>query len=279
MPVMRNAGGYVRVYRSLLDWEWYDDDACVRLMLHLLLSVNWEPKEWHGQQVLPGQLITSMDKLAEKLGLTRSAVRRAMDKLKSTGEVTIQTNNHWTTVTLANWGEYQESQPTSGRQKRQPPADQRPTNGQPPATTKEGKALEEGKKENTEERTPFATWWVIYESKGSRKLAEDEWGKLSDADRAACIAGTPAYVRSRPEKRYRKDGERFLRHRTWEDEIIGPAAVLNINGGMTKEQADEEMRQIRIKHGRDPVNGWVGDEECSRELLIYRGVIKERKTA
>ena len=45
----------------------------------------------------------------------------------------------------------------------------------------------------------------------------------------------------------------------------------------SKEQADEEMRQIRIKYGRDPDNGWVGDEECSRALLIYMGRITERK--
>lgn len=148
MPVMRNAGGYVRVYRSLLEWEWYDDDACVRLMLHLLLSVNWEPKEWHGQKIEPGQLVTSIERLSEKLRLSRSTVRRAIDKLKSTGEITIQTNNHWTTVTLGNWAEYQEVQPTTGRQKSQQPTDRRPTADRPAATTK---ALEEGKKGRREE--------------------------------------------------------------------------------------------------------------------------------
>lgn len=141
MPVMRNAGGYVRVYRSLLDWEWYDDDACVRVMLHLLLTVNWETKRWHGQDVLPGQLITSMDSLAKELGMTRSSVRRVFDKLKSTGEVTTETNNHWTTVTVANWGEYQEQQPTNGRPKSQPATNQRPTADRPPATTEEVKHL------------------------------------------------------------------------------------------------------------------------------------------
>ena len=81
-----------------------------------------------------------------------------------------------------------------------------------------------------------------------------------------------------------KDGQDYFPHcatwlnaRRWEDEIADFKPVLNINGGMTKEQADEEMRQIRIKYGRDPENGWVGDEECSRALLIYMGRIKERK--
>lgn len=146
MVAMRNAGGYVRVYRSLLDWEWYDDDACVRVMLHLLLSVNWEPKEWHGQKIEAGQLVTSIERLSEKLRLSRSTIRRVLDKLKSTGELTIQTNNHWTTVTLGNWAEYQEVQPTNGRQVIRPTTNRRPTADQPAATTKEGEALEEGKK-------------------------------------------------------------------------------------------------------------------------------------
>jgi hypothetical protein len=269
---MRNAGGYVRVFRSMLDWEWYDDTACVRLMLHLLLTANWEEKQWHGQTIYPGQLVTSMDRLAETLGTTRSAIRRTLDKLKSSGEVTIQTNNHWTTLTLGNWAEYQEVQPTNGRPSGRPTTNKRPTTDRPPATTKEGETL---KKESIEEiNLSFDTWWDLYQRKGSRKLSEDVWAKMSEEDRVACIASTPKYVKSKPEKVYRKDGERFLKHRTWEDEVITHQPVLNIGGGMTKEEAEEEMLQIRIKHGRDPILGFVGDEECSRELLIYRGRIK-----
>lgn len=130
--------------------------------------------------------------------------------------------------------------------------------------------------EKKEHATPFPAWWDIY-GKGSKKLSAELWGRMPEADRIACIAATPAYIRSKPEVKFRKDGERFLRNRTWEDPIVGPSPVLNIGGGMTKEEADEEMRQIRIKHGRHPDNGWVGDEECSRALLIYMGRIKERK--
>ncbi len=138
---MRNAGGYVRLYRSMLDWEWYDNDACVRIMLHLLLTVNWEPKKWHGQTVEPGQIITSMEGLSKTLGMTRTSVRRTFDKLKSSGEVTVQTNNHWTLVTLTSWAEYQGDEPNNGRPLSRPLTDQRPTTDRPAATTKEGKNI------------------------------------------------------------------------------------------------------------------------------------------
>ncbi len=139
MRSMRNVVGYVPLYRSMLDWEWYDNADCVRVMIHLLLTVNWEPKKWHGQMVQPGQLITSMEGLAKALGMTRGSVRRVFDKLKKSGEVTIKTNNHWTTVTVANWDKYQITNQPSGQPLSQQKTNQQPTNNQPPATTKEDK--------------------------------------------------------------------------------------------------------------------------------------------
>jgi hypothetical protein len=74
------------------------------------------------------------------------------------------------------------------------------------------KDIQEGK----ERATPFDTWWSVYR-KGSRKLSAELWDKMPEVDRLACIAATPAYLKSKPDPTYRKDGERFLKHRTWED--------------------------------------------------------------
>lgn len=148
---MTGAPGFVKIHRSMLDWEWYNDDATLRVFLHLLLTANWEEKKWRGEVIKPGQQITSMEAIALQLDVSRATVRRCIDKLKSTGEVAIQTNNHWTAITLVNWAKYQgDDKPTN-----QPAADQRPTdamtNGrpvsQPAATTKEEKKVrtEEGK--------------------------------------------------------------------------------------------------------------------------------------
>lgn len=221
MPVMRNAGGYVRAYRSLLDWEWYDDASCVRVMLHLMLSVNWERKQWQGHVIEPGQIITSMDKLAERLGLSRSAIRRTLDKLKSTGEVTIRTNNHWTAVTLVNWAEYQESQPTIDQPKSRPATDRRPTTDRPPATTEEVKNIRR-KEENTILPEGFNEFWSAYDYTKKKPDAIRAWAKLTAADRTACMAKVPAFVQSKPDKQYRPYPATFLNGRMWEDEIVFP---------------------------------------------------------
>lgn len=66
----------------------------------------------------------------------------------------------------------------------------------------------------------FEDFWILYEKKGSKKLSEAEWRKISQRDKEAIMQRVPEYIRSKPDKIYRKDGERFLKNRTWEDEII-----------------------------------------------------------
>lgn len=123
------------MYRSIGDWEWYHDDRCVRLFLHLLIKSNWSEGRWMGEPVAPGQLITSSLKLAEQLGWSRSAVVRTLAKLKSTGEVDTISDSKWTLVTLANWDKYQgeDAEPDSK------PIRKRTRTGQQPDTIEEGK--------------------------------------------------------------------------------------------------------------------------------------------
>jgi hypothetical protein len=68
----------------------------------------------------------------------------------------------------------------------------------------------------------FEQFWLLYGRKGTKKVARTHWDKLSIKDREACMQSTPDYLASRPEKVYRKDAERYLRDRIWENEIVAP---------------------------------------------------------
>lgn len=148
--------GYIRIHRSLLEWEWYGDEAVKVLFLHLLLRVNWKAGRFRGQDVPPGCVVCSLQLLAESLGWSRSKLRHTLDKLKSTGEVASTTTNHWTTLTLVNWAKYQAEGIANDQPSDQPTANQRPTNSQPMATIEEGKK-ERREKGNGEERDKRAT--------------------------------------------------------------------------------------------------------------------------
>ena len=98
---------FIKLYRSLLDWEWWDDKNVTRLFLTILLSVNWQTKKWHGMTIEKGSVFTSTEHLSKKSGLTMQQTRTALNKLKSTGEITIKSTNKGTLVTVENWGKYQ----------------------------------------------------------------------------------------------------------------------------------------------------------------------------
>lgn len=136
-----NREGYIRIHRSLLDWEWYGDEAVTVLFLHLLLTVNWKQGNFRGNSVPPGTVVTSLDKLADTFGWSRGKLRRTLAKLKQTGEATTKTANHWTAVTLINWAKYQNNGQPTDQPTDQQTTNNRPTIGQQPATIEEGKNL------------------------------------------------------------------------------------------------------------------------------------------
>lgn len=155
--------GWVKIYRSLTDWEWYSDPNTLSLWVHILLSVNYEAKKWRGTQINKGEMVTSIAHLAEECGLSVRQTRTALNHLKSTGEVTCRTTNKNTVITVVKWDIFQADGRTSDKQtdKR---ADNRETNerqtsDKQPTTTKEYK---EYKNERNKEDNKYLTILCLF---------------------------------------------------------------------------------------------------------------------
>lgn len=104
---MEDNKGFVKLYRSMLTWEWYDDINVKILFLHLILTVNYEDKKWRGKVIKRGQRAVSVKKLSEELGITVRQVRTAIDKLVMTGELTNSKFAECNVLTLVNYDKYQ----------------------------------------------------------------------------------------------------------------------------------------------------------------------------
>lgn len=100
--------GYVRIYRSFLNWEWYDDANTMRVFLHLILTANWEPKKWHGITIERGQRVCSYGILAKELKISEKSVRTAINHLKQTGEVAHTSTRKYGVFTVFNYDSYQQ---------------------------------------------------------------------------------------------------------------------------------------------------------------------------
>lgn len=110
--------GWIKLHRSLLEWEWWSDMNVRNLWLTILLLANHDEKKWQGQTIASGQLVTSLQHLAVRSGLSIQQTRTALEKLKSTGEINTQSTNRNTIITVIKWADFQccDEIPTSKQQ-------------------------------------------------------------------------------------------------------------------------------------------------------------------
>jgi len=73
---------------------------------------------------------------------------------------------------------------------------------------------------NINVQNEFERLWILYGKKVGKKRAFKLWQKLSVKDKKEIFRVVPDYVKSKPDKQYRKDLATYLRNRAWEDEII-----------------------------------------------------------
>lgn len=122
-------GGYILLYRSFLDWEWYGDANTQSVFLHLLLTANFEDKKWQGVTIKRGQTVSSLSKISTRCGLSIRQARTALEHLKSTGEVTHEKTSQYSVFTVVNYDKYQTatSETTGERQANDTHPDKRAT--------------------------------------------------------------------------------------------------------------------------------------------------------
>lgn len=88
----------------MLDWEWYTDLNTFKLWMHINLTCNIVPqKRMLGYTLQPGQVITTLPRLAAETGLTLQEVRTALKHLESSGDIRQQVTNKFRLITLENW--------------------------------------------------------------------------------------------------------------------------------------------------------------------------------
>ena len=102
--------GWIKIYRSLLDWEWFDDAETMQLFLYLLLSANYEDKKWRGIVVHRGEFVISLRSTAKRLKTTVQRLRTRLQKLEECGTISYRPTQRYTIVSIYNYDTYQDTQ-------------------------------------------------------------------------------------------------------------------------------------------------------------------------
>lgn len=132
---------WIKIYRGMLDWEWFEFSEMVHLFLYLLLKANIEDKNWRGVLIKRGQLATSNATLRKDLHLTEQQIRTCIKRLISTGEITYQSTNKYTLITICNYESYQEYKKTNNEQDNEQTTNEQRTSNEQTTTTKEIKNI------------------------------------------------------------------------------------------------------------------------------------------
>lgn len=102
-----NGSNYIKINRSILDWEWYQDNNTKVLFLHMMLKANWKKAKFKGVDIDRGSFASSYQSLSSETGLSVQNIRTSIRKLKSTGEITVTKYSKFTVFTVNNYCEYQ----------------------------------------------------------------------------------------------------------------------------------------------------------------------------
>mgnify|MGYP000954290275 CR=1 FL=1 len=240
--------GWIKLHRSMLEWEWYTEPNTFRMFMHLLIVANHEPKKWRGITIGRGQRLTSLSHLATETGLSAQSVRTSINRLKSTGEITSEATSKFTMITLCNYGTYQAKETEANKATNKPsnnPAtndQQAPNNKQEPKnirikenknipTTAAGDAEEavyltkkkrklQGKRLETFER-----FWNAFNYRKDKASAADAWCDIPElrdtlVDQIVASAtreadGRAAMIAQRKSPKY---AQGWITARRWEDE-------------------------------------------------------------
>ena len=92
-------GGWIKLHRKMLQWQWWEDVITSHVFLYLLLAADYD-----------GTIRTNLSEISKGSHIYLNGVRKAVNNLVSTGEVEIvrrNANDKIQTFVIKNWESYQ----------------------------------------------------------------------------------------------------------------------------------------------------------------------------
>lgn len=164
---------FIKLFRSLLDWERYDDINVRVLFIHLMLKANYTDRQRKWIDIKKGEYLTSYNKLSQESWLTPMQVRWAIKKLIRTKEVTHKQHSNYTLLKLNNYDKYNWSNTLSNKSvtHEQHSSNTRVT------TTKEGKKERKEKNNIVTNNIDHSLEWFSLDEENSSNGDIDIWSE------------------------------------------------------------------------------------------------------
>ena len=148
--------GWIKLHRKLLDSRVFANEGLLRLWVYCLCRANHETNYVDIQtgkgktevKVNAGQFIFGRKSVSKDLKMNPSTLYKRMQKLEKIGNVNIQSNSHYSIVSICNWNVYQSNENEKEQAKEQPSNRQVTGREQASNTDKNVKNVKNGKEYN-----------------------------------------------------------------------------------------------------------------------------------
>jgi len=206
-------GNWIKLNRSLLKWEWYDNHHTTRLFIHILLKAAHAPNKWRKVTVPAGSCITGRKKLAKETGMSERNIRTSLKHLQVTNEVTIKTTSKYSIISVVNWEKWQTGDQQSDTQ----------SDTQSDHQSDHKQEREERKEDKNIYSDEFLEFWNAYPRKVGKGAASKAYRAIKAKPPKADILN--AVVRQAASSKWQEESGRWIPHpqtwlnqRRWEDE-------------------------------------------------------------
>ena len=100
----------------------------------------------------------------------------------------------------------------------------------------------------------FEIFWNLYDKKvGKKEKIKSKWDKLTKEIQQKILDYLPEYIKSQPNKQFRKHPETFLNNESWNDEIINETSGIDkveLKEYYTKEYRGADDKTIKESYGK-----------------------------
>ena len=148
--------GYIKLHRQLLESSVFANTTGLKIWIWCLLKATYK-KRFMSMKIGKGNTTINLDigqfvfgrfSAEEELSIDGSTIYKWMKKFESDGMIQLQSNSHYTLVTICNWNDYQQDEEQEVTTKEQPSNNQVTTKEQPSNTNKKVKNSKESKEDN-----------------------------------------------------------------------------------------------------------------------------------
>lgn len=102
--------GYVKLFRQINEWRYWDRAVYTQVWMHLLVRVEWKPGWKFGEPVGPGETIITLRSFAEECGISKDTLSRVLHDLEAEKQIEISLRQGRTFIKVLNYAVFQGSE-------------------------------------------------------------------------------------------------------------------------------------------------------------------------